>query len=615
MLRPRRFRCLLDKLDVQQCIDGTVRESRKVIQPPDTLRLIYFPPGVAAAALTDASLPVIISDDEFKALALSRLANHQSSSPRFLPISIPGAWGFRGTIGKAAGPEGDREVTGVIPDFDKLTWKDRKVIIAFDADTEQNFKTSSARNQLTAMLVERGAHVGSLEWAIAQGKCIDQRLAQVGPEPVLADVAAVDVGNWRTRLLRSDNGKLLPSYENARLFLEKSSEWSGVLGYNEFTGGFVIRKAPPPPVTALTGREIEDHFDTEVVCWLERRGVMARPDLVRRVVDVLARRSPFHPVPDYLDSLPPWDGTPRTETWLIDYCGVESSTTNTNHYARAVGEKFLISAVARVMNPGCKVDHTLVLEGDQGLRKSAAVRILAGEEFFTDQVRDFHSKDASMQVRGVWIVELAEIDSLVSSRSEMGAVKQFLTQQDDRFRLPYGHRVVRTPRQCTFIGTTNANQWMHDETGGRRFWPVRCRAIDLDRLRSDRDKLWAEALFKLRRGDTWWLDSPELVQDAIDEQQDRFAADAWQELIQAWVLAPMERLDETGNPMIPSTLTTDSVTVGDVLAHCLGKRPGLWTRSDENRVARVLTALGWKRHRVGPRNARQYRYLNPGTKP
>ena len=174
-------------------------------------------------------------------------------------------------------------------------------------------------------------------------------------------------GDWQTRLLRNDFGKLISCYENAALMLEHSPEWAGVLAYNEFTGGYVILKTPPAPINAPVGQEIEDHFDTEVVRWLERKGVMAKPEMVRRVVDVLARRHPYHPIKQYLESLPPWDGVRRIETWLIDYCGVESRDQEPNIFAMAAGEKFLISAVARVMEPGCKVDTLLVLEGPQGI--------------------------------------------------------------------------------------------------------------------------------------------------------------------------------------------------------------------------------------------------------
>lgn len=117
-----------------------------------------------------------------------------------------------------------------------------------------------------------------------------------------------------------------------------------------------------------------------------------------RIVDSTARRSPHHPVRNYLESLPAWDCKPRIATWLIDYCGVESSDADPNQYAMAVGEKFLISAVARILDPGCKVDHILVLEGEQGIGKSTAARILGGE-WFTDQLGEMGSKVSTCEIQ------------------------------------------------------------------------------------------------------------------------------------------------------------------------------------------------------------------------
>ena len=603
----REYRERLDNPDLEYGADGTIRETNKYIQPPGRTNLIYFPPGVLPPTLEDSNVPVIITEGEFKALALSRLANHQTPTPRFLPIAVAGVWNWRGTISKTTGPNGDRRaVKGVIPDFDRITWKGRRVIIAFDADCEKNPKVRSARWQLTSALMERGACVGLLDWPMEEGKGIDDRLATVGPERVLADIASVEFGDWQARLIRDEQGRLASCYDNVALFLENSPDWAEVLRYNEFTSAFVILKPPPSPVSAEVGSEIEDQFDTEMVRWLERRRLMVKPDLVRRVVDVVARRNSYHPVREYLKGLPKWDGIPRISTWLIDYCGVESSDANPNRYAMAVGEKFLIAAVKRVMDPGAKSDSVLVLEGKQGIGKSTVPRILAGDEWFSDQLADMGSNDASLQLRGLWIVELSELDVL--NRAEMARAKAFLSRQTERFRVPYGRRIIQVSRQCVFVGTTNADSWLKDETGGRRFWPVRCRQIDLEALRRDRDQLWSEALHYCRLGVTWWLDDAEVIQAAIEEQQKRYQADVWQEQIATWLETPTERRDENGHPVAAYSSNRESVTVSDILSHCIGKRLEMWTQSDKNRISGCLMALGWERYRSGPKNAREWRY-------
>jgi predicted P-loop ATPase len=490
--------------------------------------------------------------------------------------------------------------------LERLILKNRRTIIAYDADAEQNSQVRSARWGLRAVLIERGASVGFLEWPIEVGKGVDDWLANAGPMAVIAGIDAVEFGNWQSRLIRNDRGKLIGCCENVALSLEHSPEWASVLGYNEFTGGYCVLRTPPSPITAEVGAEIEDHFDTEVVRWLERRGIMVKPDLVRRVVDVIARQHTYHPVRDYLRSLPEWDRVPRIGTWLIDYCGVESSDVAPNTFAMAVGEKFLISAVARIMEPGCKCDSVLVLEGKQGIGKSTVPRILAGDDWFSDQLADMGSKDASLQLRGLWIVELSELDVL--NRAEMARAKAFITQQSERFRVPYGRRIIQVQRQCVFVGTTNADSWLKDETGGRRFWPVRCRQIDLDGLRRDRDQLWAEALHRYHAGVSWWLEDALVVQEAVEEQRKRYQEDVWQETIAAWLENRTARRDEHGELVARLRLDVDSVSLQEILHHCIGKRLEMWTQSDKNRVAACLKSLGWERFRDGPRDAREWRY-------
>jgi len=198
------------------------------------------------------------------------------------------------------------------------------------------------------------------------------------------------------------------------------------------------------------------------------------------------------------------------------------------------------------------------------------------------------SKDASMQLRGVWLVELSELEVL--NRSEMARAKAFLSQQTERFRLPYGRRLVQARRQCCFVGTTNAEGWLKDETGGRRFWPVRCGRIDLDALARDRDQIWAEAMHKFHAGTTWWLDEDDIVRAAIAEQQNRYDADPWQELVVSFVQS------------------RESVSIPEILEDCLDKQKANWTQSDKNRIARCLQAMKWERRLKRCDGDREWRY-------
>lgn len=193
-----------------------------------------------------------------------------------------------------------------------------------------------------------------------------------------------------------------------------------------------------------------------------------------------------------------------------------------------------------------------------------------------------------MQTRGVWIIEIAELDSM--SRTEVGKIKAFMSRAVDRFRPPYGKRLVNSPRQCVFAGSVNHRSYLRDETGGRRFWPVACGVIKIEDLARDRDQLWAEARERFLGGERWWLDTRELTELAEEEQADRREEDPWQEPIQSWLESKSE------------------VSISQILEVCIGKQTVHWAQPDKNRVARCLQALGWRRHKVGSRGKRVWRY-------
>jgi predicted P-loop ATPase len=200
---------------------------------------------------------------------------------------------------------------------------------------------------------------------------------------------------------------------------------------------------------------------------------MVSVEVAGQAVQTAARDHHFHPVKAYLQGLR-WDGVERLERWLSTYVGADDTD-----YARADGSRWLISAVARIFRPGAKAD-CLILEGPQGIRKSTALRTIAGE-YFTDGLADLGSKDAAMQTRGVWIIELSELDS----HAEGAGIKAFMSRTTDRFRPPYGMRLVESPRQCIFAGTVNHGTYLRDETGGRRFRPVVCGRIDVEGLAAE----------------------------------------------------------------------------------------------------------------------------------
>jgi hypothetical protein len=153
----REYRERLDTPELERKPDGSVREVGKYIQPPGRANLLYFPPGVAPEALEDVSVPFVVTEGEFKAVALWQASHHAMAKPRFIPLSIAGVWNWRGSVGKTVGQRGDRrDVKGPIPDLDRIAWKSRRVAIAFDADSDQNRNVRAARTALAAELENRG---------------------------------------------------------------------------------------------------------------------------------------------------------------------------------------------------------------------------------------------------------------------------------------------------------------------------------------------------------------------------------------------------------------------------------------------------------------------------
>jgi putative DNA primase/helicase len=430
---------------------------------------------------------------------------------------------------------------------------------------------------------------------------VNAEYAKAADKLVLNSIAAIQasqkpidiIAGWRSKLILTAYGKPRANVANAITAVRFAPEFHCVLAFDEFATRTITLKSIPWNPEPHPWGDTEDILLAE---WLQHQGINVSRELAGQAVEAVSRERAVHPVKDYLNRLR-WDGIGRLDSWPQTYLGVKPSL-EIAAYVSAVGACWFISGVARIYEPGCKADHCLILEGGQGSLKSTAVRSIAGP-WYVDEVSDLGSKDAAMQIRGAWIVELAELDAM--NRSETSKVKGFMSRATDHFRPPYGKRVVDLPRQCIFAGTVNDSSYLRDETGGRRFWPITCGVIRIDALQHDRDQLWAEAVARYRHGDRWWLETAELNSLATAEQSARFEGDAWDSLILEWAES---RLD-TG---------IDSISVSEVLFTCLEKKKEHWTRADEMRVSRCLKARGWERYRDRKRdNAWRYRPRVPNV--
>jgi predicted P-loop ATPase len=249
---------------------------------------------------------------------------------------------------------------------------------------------------------------------------------------------------------------------------------------------------------------------------------------LREEIALRAKHNTFHPVQERLNGLN-WDGKPRVKNWLPIYLGVEI-TDDKREYIYAVGEMFLLQMVARIYQPGCKADYVLILEGPQGRKKSTALEVLAGEDWFSDDLPPLTEKDAKLHLRGKWLVELGEIKRTL--RVDPETFKAFQTRKVDRYRPPYGRTDIDQPRQCVFAGTVNSDEYFTDETGNRRGWPVMCGIIDIEKLVADRDQLFAEAVVLYRQGRHWWPDTDFEEKHFMPQQEARQIETAFDQEVQ-----------------------------------------------------------------------------------
>lgn len=324
------------------------------------------------------------------------------------------------------------------------------------------------------------------------------------------NVVSLDV-EWSRSLPRKKDGTLYGDERTIVAALEKAPDIRGLVRYDEFRDVIELDRAPPWAEEVLIGSPWSDAHRVELQIFLQTMGIgVNRASVVQDAVIAVARRSSYNPLRDYLKNLS-WDHTPRLDTWLHVYLGADGDA----KYLRAVGRAFLIGAAKRGFHPGTKMDNVLVLEAGQGRGKSTAVRILS-KGWCTDYMPDLHSKDAAVQIQGTFVNEFSELATV--QRADVETLKGFVTRSIDRYRPPYGRNAIERPRQCVFVGTTNLNEYLQDETGGRRFWPVRCRAIDTTALQRDVDQLWAEAWWHAVVEKEEWHLAPDLEPIAQAEQ-------------------------------------------------------------------------------------------------
>lgn len=458
-------------------------------------------------------------------------------------------------------------------DLQSLDWKGRTAVICYDSDVRENESVSKSRHALTGFLKELGAEV---KWVTPPSAPDGTKVGVddfLGAGGSLEDLPFDNPDpDWIGQLVRSETtGVIKVNSANLTLILQHDDRFhdSGTVRYDEFSN-----------VLLLGERPVTDALVTEIGAEIELTWKLSAipPGMLLSVLMMLGRRNGFHPVRDYLKSLR-WDGNPLVDGLFSKYFGAKDT-----EYARAVSRTFMIGAVARIMKPGCKVDLVPIIRGKQGAGKSTGLMALFGESWTGSPTSEWGSKDFLQHLHsGVWCLELAELS--VMRRSEVEHIKRVITAQSDRFRLPYGRAQEDFPRQTVFAGTTNADEFLKDPTGNRRFLPIGVGAVDVEGLTRDRDHLWAEAFVRYQGGESWH----EIPWEYAEEEREAvFEADAWEERIGPWI----------------SSKFPQETTISEILEDCLELTPDRQGRSEQTRIGNILRRWNWRPRQVRSGEAR-----------
>jgi predicted P-loop ATPase len=354
------------------------------------------------------------------------------------------------------------------------------------------------------------------------------------------------------------------------------------LQYQEFAERMLVVEEGKPP------RPLDDRMLNNTWLRIDREHRF-RPSFAfyEKVVTDIAYDNAFHPVRDYLASLT-WDGEPRIDGWLAKYGGAEEQTENAEEqtYLEAVSSIVLIAAVRRILHPGCKYDEMLVLESQQGLSKSSALRALCPrDEWFSDDLPlNVEAKEIIERTLGKWIIEASDL--VGGRKADRDHLKSMLSRQvDGPARMAYARIPVERPRQFIIVGTTNNNEYLADATGARRFWPVKVGRFDVEGIIRDRDQLWAEAVVREAKGESIRLHE-RLWSKAGEHQEQRRSLDAWEETLQH-MLEEIEPAS-TGHVRVAT----------DQLWTALGIEAGKRDLSGARRISEIMQRFGFERTRV-----------------
>ena len=469
-----------------------------------------------------------------------------------------------------------------------------QLLNAFDAVRVHKFPDDDPKKSYNAMA----------EFAAADER-VKLRIFEEKRQAAAEDFDEADPDAWKKQLqYEKKSMELKNNLHNLMLILENDENLKGIV-FNQLADGMEIRGKVPWPHPAKFWRDADD---AQLICYVDAAyGTFSARNYDIAVTKAVDDRS-YHPIREFFETLPDWDGVERADTLLIDYLGAEDTP-----YVRAVTRKELCAAYCRVYHPGIKFDSMIVLNGDQGIGKSTLIAKLGGE-WYSDSLNlsDMNDKTAAEKLQGYWIMEIGELAGM--RKADLDKVKAFISRQDDKYRASFGRRVTPHPRQCVFFGTTNSqNGYLRDITGNRRYWNVKVPGngkykpwdMDEDTVK----QVWAEVMVYAKAGEKLYL-PPELEAYAKEEQRAAMERDDREGLVQEYLdmLLPgnwdsmdvYKRRDyvrDADDPMRPDGIIRRmEVSNMEIWCECFGKAKEDMKPSDSYSIAAIMERMdGWSR--------------------
>ena len=408
----------------------------------------------------------------------------------------------------------------------------QKLVNAFDLVRLHKFGHLDTQADIKTPVAKLPSWIAMKEWVMAktdvrkdllkerQQKAIAEfSIVNDKNEEVLEGEIVEDDDNWKDNIQYSADGmKALSTLANIILILRNDKELKFKIFKDIFSSRILVRDGVPwDRKFEIPDRIWTDTDDAGLRWYLESNYGITSTNKIIDGVNLIAEENAENKVATRLQSTQ-WDGEKRLETLFIDYLGCED-----NVYTREVSEKSLVAAVRRAIFGGIKWDNMPILIGPQGVGKSTFLKIL-GMEWYNDSLVNVEGKDACELIQGSWILEMGELSSL--RKSELNLVKNFLSRTDDIFRASYGQKY---PRRCAFFGTANDTNFLRDETGNRRFWPIDCfihkpiKSIFND-LKDELEQIWAEAC-ELAKNEFYSLVLSKEAEKIAKEEQEAHSED------------------------------------------------------------------------------------------